>query len=234
MTITCCNVETIGNFCQVCGKPVAFETAPGPKMDPGQMVTIWQALKTDLAEARERYEAVATEMNELRTRLAEDHEIQLQQQDQEVAVPQEATEPPRTETHRPLSSSDVAPLVPETPPVDPAKPVEVPASQPNPSGAPTKVLVGTRTGAMGHVDQSASANEVPIGPSEAARNAAREGTSVHQRPVGTIEDSQDGKADPAVDEARARSGAGEGETDSPEAFQAAVAQTLARAASGDR
>ncbi len=204
------------------------------------MVTIWQALKIELAEARARYEQVAAEMNELMTNLYNDHGIQLQRQDNEVAVPREATQspendPPTEQQHRPLSSADAAQLIPETPPVDQSEPVEVPTTQPNPSGAPPKVLAGTRTGAMGHVDQSASAGEVPVGPSEAARNAAREGTAVPQHAVGSIEDSHEGKTDAAVDEARARSGTGEGEapTDSPEAFQQAVAQTLAQAAGGD-
>ncbi len=238
MTIMCCNAETIGNFCQVCGKPVAFETAPPVQMDPGAMVTIWQALKTDLAEARTRYESVAAEMNGLRTRLAEDHDIHLQPQDSEVAVPVERvgnpTDEPATEQHRPLSSAEVSPLIPETPPVDQSKPAEVPATQPNPSGAPPAVLAGTRTGPQGSEGQSAAANEVPVGPSDAARNAAREGTTVQQRPVGTIEDSHEGKVDAGVDEARTNSGAAEGEapTDSAEAFQQAVATTLAKAAGG--
>lgn len=228
MSATHCGQEVTGRFCAECGAEVPSPPT-SPVTDPGVLVTRWNTLRTELNAAVETYRGVAVEMDGIAGTLQREHEIQLPRQVAETPSPTTAARTPSTPNAGALSGDDVQPLRPQT-----AEPPREEAQTSQPTSAPESVMRGTKTGPMGSVDSSAAAAEVPVGPSEAALDASRQGTAPAQYATGSIEDGHEGKVDVRVDEVRKDSGAqaNEAPTDDSKVFQQNVARTLERAVQG--
>ena len=228
----CCGKEPFGRFCDECGNPTTkVEPDREAVLDPGALVTRWNELLQGLNEAMETFRVVAAEMDSIADTLQTNHRIQLPRQVSETPPLTPSVRESASPNAGALTGEDIGSLVhPEGGVTQPSEgsPVD------KPRGASSTILQGTKTGPMGKVERSATAAEVPTGPGEEAVAASRQRATTPQRPIGTIEDTHEGKVDPVVDQARESSGSRSDESppDDPQAFQANVARTLQRAVQG--